>query len=131
MFKNRGLVLQFCKFGAVGIISFIVDYTVMILLVEGLGIGYFGACAFSYTLSVTVNYLLSMRYVFHGRDDMSKAKEATIYFVLSLIGLGLNQMIMWIAVDTLGIFYGLAKILSTLMVTWYNFFSRKYIFDKL
>ncbi len=125
MFKDRELVLQFCKFGLVGIISLLADYGFLVFLVEMLGVDYFKACAFSYTLSVLVNYVLSMRYVFHGRDDISKAKEATIYFVLSLIGLVCNQIIMWVAVDMLGIFYGLAKLLSTAMVTGYNFVSRK------
>ena len=66
-----------------------------------------------------------MRFVFHGREDLSKTKEATIFFLLSLIGLMLNQMIMWVAVDMLGIYYTLAKLLSTGMVTGYNFMSRK------
>lgn len=125
MLKNKELILQFCKFGLVGIISLLTDYGFMILLVEGMGKDYFRACAFSYTLSVLVNYVLSMRYVFHGREDISKTKEATIFFMLSLIGLLLNQMIMWVAVDMVGMFYGLAKLLSTFMVTWYNFISRK------
>ncbi len=125
MFRNKELILQFCKFGLVGIISLFVDYGFMILLVEGMGADYFKASAFSYTLSVLVNYMLSMRYVFHGREDVSKTKEATIFFVLSLIGLLLNQMIMWVAVDVVGLFYAVAKLLSTFMVTWYNFISRK------
>ena len=125
MFKRKELVLQFCKFGLVGIISLIVDYGFMIALVEGFSLDYFKACAFSYTLSVLVNYILSMRYVFHGREDLSKTKEATIFFLLSFIGLLLNQIIMWIAVDFIGLYYALAKIMSTLMVTGYNFISRK------
>lgn len=125
MFKKKELVLQFCKFGVVGIISLLVDYGFMITLVEIMQVDYFKACAFSYTLSVLVNYVLSMRYVFHGREDISKTKEATIFFVLSLIGLLLNQIIMWLAVDMLGVYYAFAKLLSTLMVTGYNFISRK------
>lgn len=122
---NRGVFLQFAKFGVVGIFSLLVDYGLMIVLVEIMQMDYFGACAFSYTTSVIVNYMLSMRFVFHGREDLSKTKEATIFFLLSLLGLLLNQMIMWFAVDMLGIYYTLAKLLSTGMVTGYNFISRK------
>lgn len=129
MLKNRELILQFCKFSAVGIFSFFVDYGLMVILVETAEIDYFSASAFSYTFSVLVNYILSMRYVFQGRADMSRTKEAGIYFVLSFIGLGLNQMLMWMMVDMVGIFYGIAKPLSTLMVTGYNFLSRKKIFE--
>lgn len=131
MFTNRGFILQYVKFAAVGITSLVVDYAVMVFLTENsaLGFDYFKACAFSYTLSVFVNYFLSMKYVFHGREDMSKVKEASIFFILSLVGLFLNQVIMWFAVDVLGIYYVAAKLLSTLMVTNYNFISRKKFFE--
>ncbi len=122
---NRGFILQYAKFAAVGITSLMVDYGVMVFLTENSALGYFKACAFSYTISIFVNYILSMKYVFHGREDMSKMKEAGIFFVLSLIGLFLNQIAMWIAVDCLGIYYAAAKLLSTLMVTNYNYISRK------
>ena len=125
MFKNRELILQYCRFAAVGITSLMVDYGVMVFLTENTALGYFNSCAFSYTLSVFANYMLSMRYVFHGREDMSKMKEASIFFTLSLFGLVLNQMIMLIAVDVLHIYYAIAKLLSTLIVTNYNFISRK------
>lgn len=131
MFKNYSLILQYAKFAAVGITSLIVDYVFMVFLTENtaFGLDYFQACAFSYTLSVFVNYFLSMRYVFHSREDMGKVKEASIFFLLSLIGLFLNQMIMWIAVEVLQIYYIAAKLLSTLLVTNYNFISRKKFFE--
>lgn len=129
MFRNKGLLLQYCRFAAVGIASVMVDYVVLIFLTETTTMGYFFASAFSYTMSVFVNYLLSMRYVFHGKVGMSKAKEATIYFALSFIGLLFNQMIMWVAVDILHIYYTFAKLLSTLLVTNYNFISRKKFFE--
>lgn len=125
MFSNKGLITQYCRFAVVGITSLMMDYGTMILLTESTTLGYFKACAFSYTLSVFVNYFLSMRFVFHGREDLSKVKEASIFFILSLIGLFLNQVIMWIAVDAFGIYYTAAKLLSTLIVTNYNFVSRK------
>lgn len=131
MFKNNALVLQYAKFAIVGIISVMVDYVFMVFLAENsaFGLDYFQASAFSYTLSVFVNYILSMKYVFQGRDDMGKVKEASIFFMLSLVGLFLNQMIMWMAVELFGIYYVAAKLLSTLLVTNYNFISRKKFFE--
>ena len=131
MFRNNGLVLQYCKFAVVGITSLMVDYVFMVFLTENsaFGLDYFQACAFSYTLSVFVNYVLSMRYVFQGREDMGKVKEASIFFMLSLVGLLLNQVIMWVAVEVFQIYYVIAKLLSTLLVTNYNFISRKKFFE--
>lgn len=131
MFRSNAWIRQYAKFAVVGITSFIVDYVFMVFLTENtaLGLDYFQACAFSYTLSVFVNYMLSMKFVFHGRDDMGKVKEASIFFVLSLVGLFLNQLAMWIAVELLQIYYMAAKLLSTLLVTNYNFISRKKCFE--
>ncbi len=131
MFTNRGFILQYAKFAVVGITSLMVDYGVLVFLTENtaFGLDYFQASAFSYTLSIFVNYILSMKYVFHGKEDMSRMKEASIFFVLSLIGLFLNQMVMWFTVECLGIYYAMAKLLSTLMVTNYNYISRKKFFE--
>ena len=131
MFRNHTLVLQYAKFAVVGITSLMVDYIFMVFLTENtvFGLDYFQASAFSYTLSVFVNYILSMKFVFHGKEDMGKVKEASIFFVLSLVGLLLNQMMMWIAVELFGIYYIAAKLLSTLCVTNYNFISRKKFFE--
>lgn len=129
MFLDRGFILQYVKFAIVGVTSLIVDYAGMVFLTEGTDLGYFKACAFSYTLSIFVNYVLSMKYVFHSREDMSKVKEAGIFFVLSLLGLLMNQVVMWFMVEGVGIFYGMAKLLSTLIVTNYNYISRKKFFE--
>ena len=86
---------------------------------------YFASSAVSFTVSVIVNYILSMRFVFTGKEDMTKAQEMVIFVALSMIGLVMNQMIMWFAVEYLRMFYAVAKIFSTMLVTTYNFISRK------
>jgi putative flippase GtrA len=109
----------------VGVVSVCVDYALMMFLVEFAEVNYFAASAFSYIFSVFVNYILSMRFVFRGRENVGKGKEVIIYFMLSFIGLGLNQMIMLLAVDLFGLYYGIAKWFATILVGWYNFISRK------
>lgn len=125
MKRIKKLLVQFCKFGLVGTLCFFIDYGVMVLLTETSGLGYFLSSAISFTLSVVVNYILSMRFVFKGKDDLNKVQEMAIFVALSMVGLALNQMIMWIAVEFFRVFYAVAKIFSTMLVTVYNFISRK------
>lgn len=125
MTKVKKELVQFGKFGIVGTLCFSIDYGLMVLLKEFHIVSYFGASALSFTVSVIVNYLLSMRFVFQGKSDLNKAQEMIIFVSLSLVGLAFNQMIMWIAVDFFGVFYAVAKIFSSLLVTTYNFISRK------
>lgn len=125
MKKIKKLFLQFCKFGLVGTLCFCMDYGLMIALTESGILSYFMASAVSFIISVMVNYILSMRFVFKGKDELSRLQEMAIFLALSLVGLALNQMIMWIAVEFFKMFYALAKILATMIVTTYNFISRK------
>ena len=46
-----------------------------------------------FTISVIINYILSMKFVFERRDDMDRKREFVIFVILSLIGLGLNELI--------------------------------------
>ena len=116
---------QFAKFAAVGIISFAVDWLLLVLLVEGLRCDYLLATTVSFLASVALNYALSMRYVFDHRDDMSRKREFTIFAILSAVGLGLNDVFMFVGVTMLNIADQAMKVIATFCVTWYNFFSRK------
>ena len=79
----------------------------------------------SFIVSVVINYALSMKYVFDHREGMSRKREFTIFAILSAVGLGLNDLYMFIGVTMLNIGYQAMKLISTFLVTWYNFFSRK------
>lgn len=125
MIKTKELFLQFCKFGLVGTICFLIDYGLMIFLKEAIAISYFASSGVSFSVSVVVNYILSMRFVFQGKQDMSKFQEIAIFVVLSTIGLVFNQIIMYMLVEIFGLFYAIAKLFATMMVTIFNFISRK------
>lgn len=126
---NR-LVEQILKFGVVGIIATGIDYILLIFLKEICGIDYLLASGISYSAATVFNYILTMRYVFEGKDNVSKIKEFLLFFVMSVVGLGVNQIVMWISTDILKIYYILSKILSTAIVMIYNFISRKVVLEK-
>lgn len=121
----KKLFAQFMKFGVVGVIAFVIDYGVMIALTELFGVPYLISTTVSFIVSVIFNYVASMRYVFKRKDDMSRRREFIIFVVLSVIGLGLNDLLMWIMVDHLLIDYRISKIVVTVIVAVWNFVSRK------
>ena len=91
---NNAMVKQILKFGVVGVLASIIDFGTMIALHELLGIDVVISTAISFVVALTFNYLASMRFVFARRDDLSRTREATIFVVLSLIGLLINELIM-------------------------------------
>ena len=127
--KNNKLLMQILKFGVVGGTAFIIDYGIFTILSQFLNIHYLIASIISFSISVIYNYILSIKWVF----DVSKkqtTKEFIIFIVLSVIGLGLNSLIMYISVDLMHIHEMIGKIIATAIVMVYNFITRKIFIEK-
>ena len=126
----KKLIEQIMKFGVVGFLCFGIDYGLMILLTEACGISYLLSSGISFSVSVIVNYILSLKFVFDTGKGNNKIVEFLIFIILSVIGLGINQELMWVCVDKLHVHYMLSKIGVTGVVMVYNFVTRKVILEK-
>ena len=150
----KKLIEQMLKFGIVGFVCFSIDYIIgLITLNIVLAIGVFGADSFSmgsqigsalgFTVSVIVNYILSFKFVFERKEDMNRKAEFIIFVILSIIGLGLNQLIIWICTVPIynnvawiqrllgyNLAYTAAKVIATAIVMVYNFITRKIFLEK-
>lgn len=121
----RKLIEQIMKFGVVGVIAFVIDFGVMVFLTEVFGIDPVISATVSFIISVIFNYAASMRYVFSHREGMSRTREFIIFVVLSAIGLGINDLLIWAGTDLASFDYRLVKIFATAMVMVWNFVTRK------
>lgn len=123
------LIAQIMKFGVVGALAFVIDYGLLIFLTEVFGLEYLVSATISFTVSVVFNYIASMRFVFAHKEGMSRRREFIIFIVLSVIGLGINNVALWAGVDLLGIDYRISKIVVTFIVMVWNFVTRKIFLD--
>lgn len=121
----RKLIEQIMKFGVVGVIAFVIDFGVMVFLTEVFGIDPVISATVSFIISVIFNYAASMRYVFSHREGMSRTREFIIFVVLSAIGLGINDLLIWAGTDLAPFDYRLVKIFATAVVMVWNFVTRK------
>ena len=121
----RKLIEQIMKFGVVGVIAFVIDFGVMVGLTEVFGIDPVISATVSFIISVIFNYAASMRYVFSHREGMSRTREFVIFVVLSAIGLGINDLLIWAGTDLASFDYRLVKIFATAVVMVWNFVTRK------
>ncbi len=124
----RKLIEQFLKFGVVGAIAFCIDYGVLMLLSQALSWDPVLSAAVSFCVSVVFNYLASMKYVFQRRDDMSRRREFVVFIALSVVGLGINELVMLAGTAALGISalaVTFTKLVATAVVMVWNFLSRK------
>lgn len=123
------LVKQIIKFGIVGASAFLIDYSILYILTEFFEIYYLYSSVISFSVSVIFNYILSIKWVF----DVSKKqtiKEFSTFIILSIIGLIINQLIMFVMVEKASIWYMFSKIVSTIIVMVYNFITRKIFIEK-
>lgn len=121
----RKLIEQIMKFGVVGAIAFVIDFGVMVFLTEVFSIDPVISATVSFIISVIFNYAASMRYVFSHREGMSRTREFVIFVVLSAIGLGINDLLIWAGTDLASFDYRLVKIFATAVVMVWNFVTRK------
>ena len=135
----KKLLAQIMKFGIVGVICFVLDYLLLIVLTEAAGIPSLISSGISYALSTIVNYILSVTMVFETDKEANQFRRFVVFVVLSVIGLGLNQLIMWIGTPLLASWmdgvelisrfsdysYIVVKLFATAVVMVYNFISRK------
>ena len=106
------LVKQILKFTVVGGFAFLIDYGLLYVLTEFIGIHYLISSIISFTVSVIFYFIMSITWVF----DVNKkqgVKEFIVFIILSVIGLGINELIMYLMVDIIGIHYMISKLFST------------------
>ena len=125
----KRLLKQLFRFGIVGFIAFLIDYGLLYLFSEILHIHYLMSAALSFSVSVCFNYISSIKFVFDV-GHKPKFKDVALFIILSVIGLGLNELIMYIGVDSLSVHHMIVKIFATAIVMIYNFITRKLLIEK-
>ena len=125
--KTSDTLTQLFRYAFVGGLAFIVDYGSLWFLTEVCGLHYLLSAAIAFILGLTCNYLLSTAWVFSGRSLENRWAEFAVFALIGVVGLGLNELIMWVGTDKLHLHYMLSKIVSTAIVFFWNFFARKFI----
>lgn len=113
--------LRFCLVGGATVV---LDYLVLYTLTTPCGISYLTSAAAAFIAGSLANYLLSIRFVFVAKR-YSKGLEVSLFLATTLLGLGLNQLLMLALVEKAQINYLIAKTVSLVIVTGWNYISKK------
>jgi putative flippase GtrA len=124
--SSKGFV-QLARSLVVSVIALVFDFSSLVFLTEITHLHYLIAATAGFIIGVIVNYYLSVVWVFAYRKLASKRTEFVIFVVICVIGLLLNLIIIAMIVEGIGADYRLAKVVSTVIVFFWNFIARKKI----
>ena len=125
LIKSQDTFFQLIRYGFVGGVAFVADYASLYAFTEWLGMQYLVSAAIAFIIGLTVNYILSNLIVFATHRLSNRWLEFTIFAIIGVIGLGLNELIMYCACELIGLHYMISKLISTALVFFWNFFARK------
>lgn len=118
--------LRFVKFCVVGGSGVVVDFGITYLFKELLKLNKYIANSLGFICAATSNYLLNRIWTFESTDPHITRQYFT-FFLISLAGLAINNLIVYLLNDRGNVKFYLSKLIATAGVTLWNFFMNYYI----
>lgn len=117
---DKVLIYKFIKFCVVGFSGVFVDFGTTWLLKEKVKLNKYVANSTGFVLAATSNYFFNRLWTFHSQNTHI-ATEYFSFFSISIAGLGINNLIIFILTDKLKLNFYLAKLIAVGVVTIWNF----------
>lgn len=116
---------KFIRFTIVGAVATIIDFIFLYLFKEILNINIIISNTLSFMISVIYNYIASITWVFNKNESIDVKIQIFLFLLFSILGLIINNIILYILTDKLNIYYLLSKVIATIFVMIFNFVTRK------
>lgn len=125
---KKSNIKEFLLYLIVGGIATVTEW-ILFFFLDKMSLHYTLATITAYFLSTFVNWLAGRILVFK-KSHQSFLKEISNIYIASILGLLLNLVVMWFAVDLLTFSEMPSKIAATAIVFFYNFLVRKLLIYK-
>jgi putative flippase GtrA len=116
---------EFTRYFWAGSLTFLVDFTILLLLTEFAGIDYLWSNLAGVCVGIVVSYLLCIKWVFVDRLYNQVVFEFPLFALTCVVGILINEFFLWVFVEFGGIHYLVSKVIVTAMVFAVNFFIKK------
>jgi len=121
----KSLFQEALRYSAVSACALLVDMAVLAVLVQYFSWWYMAAAALSFSIGVCITYVLSVKVVFKHRRLRNAGAEFASFAALGVVGLMINAVVIFAAVDYLGLHYLIAKCVAAAFTFVCNFVSRR------
>ena len=117
---DKLLMIKFLKFCTVGFSGMFVDFGTTWLLKEKVRINKYVANSTGFILAATSNYIWNRFWTFHS-ENKEYVAEYFSFIIISLVGLAINNLIIFLLNDKLKLNFYLSKLFAVGVVTVWNF----------
>jgi len=124
LFFKKNIIREFFSYFWVAIVAFLVNYLCLYILSDFLRINYIISNIISFIFGLTINYILSKKYVFKS-GNINKKTEFMIYAFIGVIGLLIDTCVLWFFTEKVHIYHMISKVISTGITFIWNFAARK------
>jgi len=121
------LMRQLYRYALVSSVALAVDVGLLYLLTEKVGLNYLVSASLAFLCGLTVNYLLSLGFVFSA-SRLNRRREFLLFSLIGLLGLVLNDLIIYLLV-MVQVWYMTAKLAAAVAVFFFNFFLRRLLYQ--
>ena len=118
----RPLILKFLKFGAVGLSGVFVNFGVTWFFKELCKLNKYVSNILGFIFAATTNYLLNRWWTFQSSNP-EVGTEYAKYFLVSLVGLGIDTLTVYLLNGKLKWNFYLSKVFAVGASTLWNFFG--------
>ena len=125
-YLSWAFIWKFLKFGAVGFTGVFVDFSFTYICNEWIKIPKYIANAIGFSIAASSNYILNRLWTFHSNNP-EMLMEYSQFLAISIIGLGVNTLILWILVSRYKKHFYLSKLFAIGVVTIWNFLANYFI----
>ena len=123
---DKIFILKFVKFCIVGFSGMAIDFGVTWLLKEKVKLNAYLSNSCGFVLAASNNYFLNRIWTFESHNEKI-AGEYTSFFVIAIIGLGINNLVIWALYSKMKLNFYFAKLFAIGVVTVWNF-GMNYLF---
>ena len=116
------MIFKLLKFIIVGFSGLFIDFGLTFICKEKLSLNKYLSNSIGFLLAASSNYFLNRIWTF-GSKNPEIIVEFSSFFFVSIIGLLINNSILWLIHNKMGINFYLAKFGAILITTLWNFFA--------
>jgi dolichol-phosphate mannosyltransferase len=121
--RFRGEIKRFIRFCLVGSSGIFVNIGLLWFITEFIGLFYLISAIFSIEIAIVSNFILNEYWTFKDRRNLSSSKlaRALKFNLVSIVGLGINIIILWSLTEIIGMYYLISNLFGIFGAALWNY----------